>query len=158
MNNIKQRIVFLNGEFIPEDEAKVSIRDVGLVYGDCVFDTSRTFNGRLFRLQDHIDRLYKSLDYAQIDPGMTPREIKEATEYVVDQNQSVLREGEDYWVTQRVTSGLQPIDGEINDNNATVIVDAFRYRYGQGQGIFATVLMPWYPKETGFPRMRYLPM
>ena len=54
-----------------DPEIPVNIYDLGLIYGEAVFDTSRTFGGRLFRLSDHIDRLYESLTYARIDPGMT---------------------------------------------------------------------------------------
>lgn len=102
----------------------VSIRDMGLVYGDSVFDTERTFGGRLFRLQDHIDRLYRSLEQTCIDPGMSQSEMMQATEHLVELNIPHLRHGEDYWVTQRVTTGPQRLDGEpVVNPGATVIID-----------------------------------
>ena len=67
--------VWLNGEFMPRSEAKLGLTDRGLRLGDVVFDTSRTFNGKVFRLEDHIDRLYRSLTYVRIDPGMTREEM-----------------------------------------------------------------------------------
>ena len=119
-----ERVAYINGEIVPESDASVSIRDMGLVYGDSVFDTERTFGGRLFRLQDHIDRLYKSLEYAKIDPGMSQNDMIEATQRLVALNIPHLRDGEDYWVTQRVTTGRQPLDGESPVlPGATIIID-----------------------------------
>lgn len=118
------RFVFIDGELVPEREAQISVRDSGLVYGDCVFDTLRTFGGKLFKLEAHLDRLYDSLAYVRIEPGMSKDEIAAATERVVEANLPALREGEDYWVTIRVTGGLQALDGEAPGNSgATVIID-----------------------------------
>ena len=120
----KERLAWVNGEFVPESRAVVSIRDAGLVYGDSVFDTARTFNGKLFRLKEHMDRLYRSLEKTLIDPGMTAEEMAAVTEELVQLNLPVLRPGEDYWVTQRVTTGQQKLDGETPvRSGATVAID-----------------------------------
>ena len=47
-----ERIAYVNGEMVPESEARISINDVGFLYGDAVFDTPRTFNGEIFRLTE----------------------------------------------------------------------------------------------------------
>jgi branched-chain amino acid aminotransferase len=54
------RIVFLNDRLVPEDEARVSVFDHGLLYGDGVFEGLRSYAGRVFRLDAHLDRLYAS--------------------------------------------------------------------------------------------------
>ncbi len=119
-----ERVAYVNGELVKESKAMISIRDLGLVYGSCVFDTSRTFGGKIFRLQQHIDRLLQSLDYIGIHLNLSDTEIIAATEEVVAQNLSVLSDGEDYWVTQRVTAGVQQLDGEIAAyKGPTVIID-----------------------------------
>ena len=87
---MSDRVAFLNGEIVPEADAKISIRDAGVVYGDGVFDTARTFDGKLFRMAEHVERLFESLAYARIDPGMTREEILTATEKLVQANRSVL--------------------------------------------------------------------
>ncbi|MBE1284944.1 MAG: hypothetical protein GJ676_16655 [Rhodobacteraceae bacterium] len=121
---MSQRLAYVNGVLVPETEASVSIRDLGLVYGDSVFDTARTFAGKLFKLEEHIDRLYQSLAYARIDAGLSPAEMTEATLELVAANLPVLRPGEDYWVTIRVTGGVQNFDGETDRNTgATVVID-----------------------------------
>mgnify|MGYP003542296533 CR=1 FL=1 len=117
-----ERQVWINGRMVPESQGFISFRDLGIIYGEGVFDTARTFGGRLFRLSDHIDRLYDSLAYARIDPGMTKAEMTAATEEVLVANLPVLRPGEDYWVTQRVTAGIRALDGEPQSaTGATVI-------------------------------------
>ncbi len=52
--------IYLNGKLVPKEEAKVSVFDHGLLYGDGVFEGIRFYEGRVFRLDDHIDRLYRS--------------------------------------------------------------------------------------------------
>lgn len=71
-------VVYLNGEFVNEKEAKVSVFDHGVLYGDGVFEGIRAYNGRVFRLQQHIDRLYESAKSILLDIGMTKDEMVEA--------------------------------------------------------------------------------
>lgn len=52
--------IYLNGKLVPKEEATVSVFDHGLLYGDGVFEGIRFYNGRVFRLDEHIDRLYRS--------------------------------------------------------------------------------------------------
>jgi branched-chain amino acid aminotransferase len=54
------RIIFMNDRLVPEEEARVSVFDHGLLYGDGVFEGLRSYSGRVFRLEQHIDRLYAS--------------------------------------------------------------------------------------------------
>ena len=118
------RVVLVNGQLVPEGEATISVRDMGLVYGDSVFDTMRTFGGRPFKVEEHVDRLFDSLAYVRIDPGLSKGEFVAATNRVVEANLPALREGEDYWVTIRVTGGRMTLDGEVRGNQgATVIID-----------------------------------
>ena len=98
-------LIWLNGEYVPRNEAKIGMTDSGFRAGDVVFDTSRTFNGKIFRLRDHLDRLYRSLKYIRIDPGITIDRMEEITEEVVQRNESVRQPGDDYMITQIVTRG-----------------------------------------------------
>lgn len=124
MTDTSTRLAYVNGRILPETEASVSIRDMGLVYGDSVFDTARTFNGSLFMLEAHVERLFESLAYARIDPGMDRSGYIRATRDLVERNLPMLRDGEDYWVTIRVTSGQQALDGEAPlRTGPTIIID-----------------------------------
>ncbi|MGI9336090.1 MAG: aminotransferase class IV [Gammaproteobacteria bacterium] len=107
-----ERKVYLNGQYLPESAANISFRDAGFVFGDAVFDTARTFKGELFRLDAHLDRLYATLDYARIDPELTKRDLAGITEQVVAMNRRLLDPNDDYWVSQRISRGNTPVDGE----------------------------------------------
>ena len=103
-------VVWFNGEIVPETQARVPFRDRGFKYGDAAFDTARTFGHKIFKLDEHLDRLYRSLKYLQIDPGISRAELKRATEEVVEINLKNVTEDEDIWVTQRVTRGMDAGD------------------------------------------------
>ena len=100
-----ERTVYLNGEYVPESRAVIHISDRGFIFGDAAFDTARTFGGNIFRLKDHIERLYRSLRYLLIDPGLSPAELTAITEDVVERNRSLLGPDDDYWVMQRISRG-----------------------------------------------------
>ena len=106
MTRASERIAYHNGHFVPEREVLVPFRDRGFKYGDAVFDTTRTFGHRVFKLREHVERLYRSLRYLRIDPGLTPATMVEITEEVLRRNLSLLEPDDDYWVTQRVSRGL----------------------------------------------------
>jgi len=103
-------VVWMNGQLMPENEARVPIRDRGFKYGDAVFDTTRTFGHKIFKLEEHLDRLYRSLNYLRIDPGVPRETLVEATEMVAEQCLKAVGKDEDLWLTQRVTRGLDPAD------------------------------------------------
>ena len=121
MNN--KRVAYVNGEIVPEIEAKVSYNDVGFLYGDAVFDTTRTFGGKIFRLQQHLDRFFQSLKYMRIDPLMTQDEMSDITMEVLERNLPLLDDNEDYWVSQRVSRGVRQDLGGLS--NPTVVIETF---------------------------------
>ena len=121
-----QRIAYHNGHFVSEREVKVPFRDRGFTRGDAVFDTSRTFNGQPFRLQEHIDRLFRSLSYVQIEPPLNAEELLDISNEVLARNRPLLGKNEDYWLFQRVTRGLDAVGDEgWATDGPTVIVDCF---------------------------------
>src|SRR5260370_6556538 len=65
-----ERAVYLNGQYVAERDAKVSVLDRGFRWGDAVYDATRTFEGRLFKLHEHVERFFRSLRYARIDPRL----------------------------------------------------------------------------------------
>jgi branched-chain amino acid aminotransferase len=120
----KERIAYFNGKLVPEREVLVPFRDRGFKYGDAVFDTTRTFGHRIFKVREHVERLYRSLRYLRIDPGVTQDQMVEITERVLRENLPLLEPDEDYWVTQRVSRGLDPNGVALwGRSGATVIVE-----------------------------------
>lgn len=98
-------IAYFKGEWIPVEQALISTVDRGFLVGDVVFEVERTFNQKIFRLKEHIDRLYRSLKYVRIDAALSPDEIIQLSEEAVRRNEHLRAETGDFQVTQFVTRG-----------------------------------------------------
>lgn len=94
-------IIYLDGAFLPKEEAKVSVFDHGLLYGDGVFEGIRAYNGRIFRLDEHLDRLYDSAKTIDLAVPITKAEMGEAIAEVLRRNN--LR---DAYIRPIVTRGI----------------------------------------------------
>jgi branched-chain amino acid aminotransferase len=92
--------VFLNGEFVPEEEAKVSVFDHGFLYGDGCFEGIRAYDGRVFKLEEHMDRLYDSAKALDLD---VPYDQEEFTELVLEACR--VNELEDAYIRPLVSRG-----------------------------------------------------
>ncbi len=71
----EELLVYINGEYHPKPEAKVSVYDHGFLYGDGVFEGIRAYDGVVFKLKEHIDRLYHSANTIMLDIPMTKEEM-----------------------------------------------------------------------------------
>ena len=118
-----ERMVYLNGDLVPDSQAKVSIHDLGFIMGDAVFDTTRTFGGVIFKLDQHLERFYRSLTYMRIDPGMSQAEMAACTMRVLEANLPMIGDNEDYWITQRVTRGARVYDDPAAPLVPTVLIE-----------------------------------
>ncbi len=112
--------VYIDGEFYEKEHAKVSVFDHGLLYGDGVFEGIRFYNGRVFRLEEHIDRLYDSARAICLTIPLSKEELTAATVETIRRNE--LRDG---YVRLVVTRG----DGDLGLNpalcpKATIIIIA----------------------------------
>ena len=67
---MSQRVVYFSGQYVPESEARVSIFDSALMFGDMAFEMTRTYNQRPYKLREHLERLYGSLRLMEIDGGL----------------------------------------------------------------------------------------
>lgn len=81
-----ENVVFINGEFIPESEARISVFDRGFLYGDGVFETMRSYSGKIFRISEHIDRLIQSADIISIELSQTHDQISEICSQLLNRN------------------------------------------------------------------------
>ena len=98
--------IWLNGDYVLRSEAKIGMTDRGFRLGDVLFDTSRTYDGKVFRLREHLERLYRSLKYVRIDPAMSIDDMERITLETVEANEELRRqENDDYMITQIVTRG-----------------------------------------------------
>jgi branched-chain amino acid aminotransferase len=70
-------IIYIDGKYLPADQAKISVFDHGFLYGDGVFEGIRAYNGRVFRLKEHLDRLYDSAKTIDLHPPLSKDELAE---------------------------------------------------------------------------------
>ncbi len=106
------RTAYFNGRLVPETEVVIPYRDRSFNRGDGCFDMTRTFDGRIFRLEEHVERLYRSLQYLGIDVGLEPKEMIAITEDVVERNEPLRAAAGDWWVAQRISRGVDAIGDE----------------------------------------------
>jgi len=78
VNLEKEPFIYIDGKFYPKSEAKVSVYDHGLLYGDGVFEGIRAYNGVVFKLKEHIDRLYRSAHTIMLQIPLTKSQITQA--------------------------------------------------------------------------------
>ena len=70
--------IYIDGEFYDQENARISVFDHGLLYGDGIFEGIRFYNGRVFQLDEHIDRLYDSAKAILLKIGLVPQEMIQA--------------------------------------------------------------------------------
>jgi branched-chain amino acid aminotransferase len=94
-------VVYIDGEFYPESEAKISVFDHGFLYGDGIFEGIRAYNGKVFKLKEHIDRLY---DCAKVIDLRIPTSKGELQEIILE---TLRRNGlRDAYIRPIVTRGI----------------------------------------------------
>ncbi len=98
---VKEAKIYIDGKFYSEANAKVSVLDHGLLYGDGIFEGIRFYNGRVFRLEEHLSRLWDSARSICLEIPMTMREMTEAVLETIRQNH--LRDG---YIRLLVTRGI----------------------------------------------------
>jgi len=98
---VREAKIYIDGQFYSEANAKVSVFDHGLLYGDGIFEGIRFYNGRVFRLEEHLKRLWDSAHSIRLKIPMTQREMTEALLETIRQNN--LREG---YIRLLVTRGV----------------------------------------------------
>lgn len=76
-----EQMIYLNGEFVKKEDAKVSVYDHGFLYGDGVFEGIRSYNGNVFRLEEHLERLYDSAKSVMLE---IPHTFEELTNIVTE--------------------------------------------------------------------------
>jgi len=113
--------VYVNGELHPKGEAKISVYDHGLLYGDGVFEGIRAYSGKVFRLEAHIDRLFNSAKAIALDVPMPREELRAAVERTFAANELT-----DAYIRVVVTRGVGTLGldpTKCSDPQVIIIVD-----------------------------------
>ncbi len=100
------RVVYFNGKLVPETEAKISIYDSALMFGDMVFEMTRSFGKKQFKLREHLERLYSGLKILRIPLEMTIDEMEKACQETIDANEHLMGPDDEHRLMIDVSRGL----------------------------------------------------
>ena len=101
-----KRVVYMNGDLIPEHEAKISVYDSALMFGDMVFEMTRSFRKEQFKLREHLVRLYAGLKILRIPLEMTMDEMEAACMQVIEANDPNFAADDEHRLMIDVSRGL----------------------------------------------------
>jgi len=141
----KELEVYIDGEYYPKSQAKVSVFDHGLLYGDGVFEGIRAYNGSVFKLKEHVDRLYRSAHMIML-------EIPMAREQMVQTVVETLRKNNlrDSYIRLVVTRGK----GDLGLNprkcprpTIIVITDTILLHKGEAKENGVTAMISWVKRD-----------
>ena len=131
---MQDSIVYLNGLFTPLENAKVSILDRGFCYGDGLFETMRVCNGKVFRFDQHIERLFRSLPLIFLDLPMTPEEVKAVVQETLARNKY-----KNAIIRLTVTRGIGSLNFQIDSEVPPTLVVHARPHYSLPKVILFTM-------------------
>ena len=125
------RLVYVNGKFVPETEAKISIYDSALMFGDMVFEMTRSFNKKQFKLREHLQRLYASINYVHIPLKMSLEEMESACFETIEKNEPFFDEHDEHRLMINVSRGPLSIYSEVFNGKLepTVIISDFPLKW-----------------------------
>lgn len=124
------RQVWWNGNVIPETDARISIYDSAFMFGDTVFEMTRSFNGIHFKLSEHLERLFKSAKYLRIKIPYSINTLFNACDQITAENQNNFDKDDEYRLMIDVTRGLLPRYDEVKlKRGVNVIISVFPLRW-----------------------------
>ena len=127
---MSERMVWHNGTFKQESEAKIHIYDSALMFGDMAFEMMRTFNKQTFRLWEHLERLFKSLNILEIDIPYSFDEIFNAHENLIIHNRNSFTGDDEIRTLINVSRGTLPLyQPLIGGGEPNIMMACFPLRY-----------------------------
>lgn len=137
----KELLIYIDGEYYPKSQAKVSVYDHGLLYGDGVFEGIRAYNGSVFKLKEHVARLYESAHSMMLEIPMTQEQMVQA---VID----TLRKNEmkDSYIRLVVTRGVGDLGldpRKCSKPTTIIITDTIKLHDGVAKTKGITTMVSW---------------
>src|SRR5262249_6632426 len=149
--------VNLNGEIVDKSQARVSVYDHGLLYGDGIFEGIRIYSGKIFRLHEHIERLFESARHILLEIPWSRQRLMEETQRTVDA--SGLKEGYIRLVVTRGAGNLGLDPHNCETPQIIIIVDTISLyppkMYEEGMAIITSSYIRCHPNTTS-PRVKSL--
>ena len=95
MSNIS---AYYNGDWVPQEQLAVPIDDLGFTLGVTIVERMRTFGGKVFRKQEHLDRFRRSLEFVGWDTEKLVAEVSEAIDGFIERNAQLFVDGDDWYI------------------------------------------------------------
>ena len=133
--------VYIDGEFYPKSQAKISVYDHGFLYGDGVFEGIREYNGVVFKLKEHIDRLYRSAHAIMLQISLTKEEMTQAVVETLRKNKM-----KDAYIRLIVSRGVGDLGldpRKCPKSTVIVITDTINIKAGNAKEVGITTMFSW---------------
>ena len=141
----KELFVYIDGQYYPKSQAKISVFDHGLLYGDGVFEGIRAYNGVVFKLKEHIDRLYSSAHMIMLEISITKEKMIQLVLETLRKNNF-----KDSYIRLVVTRGV----GDLGLNprkcpkpTIIVITDTISLHKGEAKEKGVTAMISWVKRD-----------
>jgi branched-chain amino acid aminotransferase len=133
--------VYIDGEFYPKSQAKISVYDHGFLYGDGVFEGIREYNGVVFKLKEHIDRLYRSAHAIMLQIPLTKEEMTKAVVETLRKNKM-----KDSYIRLIVSRGIGDLGldpRKCPKPTVIIITDTINIKAGNAKEVGITTMFSW---------------
>jgi branched-chain amino acid aminotransferase len=133
--------VYIDGEYYPKSQAKISVYDHGFLYGDGVFEGIREYNGVVFKLKEHVDRLYRSAHAIMLQIPLTKQEMVKAVLETLRKNKM-----KDSYIRLIVSRGLGDLGldpRKCPKPTIIIITDTINIRAGNAKETGITTMFSW---------------
>ena len=140
MNN-EQLLIYIDGEYYPKSQAKISVFDHGLLYGDGVFEGIRAYNGVVFKLKEHVDRLYRSAHAIMLQMPITKEEMVQAVVDTLRKNKM-----KDSYIRLVVTRGVGDLGldpRKCPKASVIIITDTIKLQEANAKETGITTMFSW---------------
>lgn len=141
----KELQVYIDGKYYPKSQAKVSVYDHGLLYGDGVFEGIRAYDGVVFKLKEHVDRLYCSAHVIMLEIQMTEKEMVEAVLETLRKNNL-----KDSYIRLVVTRGVGDLGlnpKKCSKPTVIVITDTIALHKTEAKEKGVTAMLSWVKRD-----------
>jgi branched-chain amino acid aminotransferase len=138
---INELQIYIDGQYYPKSEAKVSVYDHGFLYGDGVFEGIREYNGVVFKLKEHIDRLYRSAHAIMLHIPLTKEEMTKAVVETLHKNKM-----KDSYIRLIVSRGVGDLGldpRKCPKPTVIVITDTINIKAGNAKEVGITTMFSW---------------
>jgi len=137
----KELLVYIDGAYYPKSQAKISVYDHGLLYGDGVFEGIRAYNGVVFKLKEHIDRLYRSAHAMMLQIPLTKEQMTKAVLGTLRRNKL-----NDAYIRLIVTRGVGDLGldpRKCPKPSIIIITDSISLHAGEAKKKGVTTMISW---------------